>query len=72
MDAPTRHLSRYVKDRKVNLTQMSKALNIPYVSLYDSLANDARDRDLRVGEFFKICQYLKIPAETFADIGDGK
>ena len=70
MDIPTRNLSKYVKDRRINLSQMSRAINIPYISLYDSLMNDARDRDLRVGEFFSICQYLKIPAETFS--GDAK
>ena len=67
MDIPTMNVSRYVREKKTNISQMSRATGIPYISLYDSLMNDTRDRDLRVGEFFRICQFLEIPAEYFAD-----
>lgn len=67
MDIPTRNLSRYVKEKGINLSKMSRDTGIPYVSLYDSLANEARDRDLRVGEFFLVCQFLGVSGETFAD-----
>ena len=66
MDLPTRNLSRYIKGKGINLSQMSRITSIPYMSLYDSLLNNDRDRDLRVGEFFRICEYLEVPAETFA------
>ncbi len=66
MDVPTRNLSKYVKDKGINLSKMSRETGIPYVSIYDSLVNESRDRDLRVGEFFKICHYLEMEAEKFA------
>lgn len=37
------------------------------MALYDSLINDSRDRDLRVGEFFLICKFLGVKGEAFAD-----
>ena len=66
VDIPTRNLSKYVKDKGINLSKMSRETDIPYVSIYDSLVNESRDRDLRVGEFFKICEYLGVEAEKFA------
>lgn len=66
VDVPTRNLSKYVKDKGINLAKMSRETGIPYVSIYDSLVNESRDRDLRVGEFFRICQYLGMEAEKFA------
>ncbi|MEE0745081.1 MAG: hypothetical protein UIL73_01215 [Anaerovoracaceae bacterium] len=46
---------------------MSKKTGIPYAALHDSLINDSRDRDLRVGEFFKICEFLKKNPMDFAE-----
>lgn len=65
MDRPTKNLSEYVRDKGINLSKMSRELNIPYVSLYDSLANESRDRDLRVGEFMDICHFLKVDPMIF-------
>jgi len=67
MDIPTRNLSRYVKDKGINISKMSRDTKIPYISLYDSLINDSRDRDLRVGEFFTICDFLDVKCEDFAE-----
>jgi hypothetical protein len=70
MDVPTRNLSEYVKRTGINISKMSRDTGLPYVSLYDSLINDSRDRDLRVGEFFTICKFLGVKGERFA--GKGK
>ncbi len=67
MDIPTRNLSKYVKEKGINLAKMSRDTGIPYIALYDSLMNDSRDRDLRVGEFFVICRFLGVKGEDFAD-----
>lgn len=67
MDYQTKAVGSYVKEAGINLAKMSRKTGIPYVSLYDSLLNDARDRDLRVGEFFKICTFLKKKPTDFAD-----
>lgn len=58
MDKPTRNLSKYVRDKGINLSKMSRDTGIPYMALYDSLANPDRDRDLRAGEMISICNYL--------------
>lgn len=58
MGTVTQMLSEYVKKTGINLTKMSKETKIPYMALYDSLANDKRDRELRVDEFFTICRFL--------------
>ncbi len=71
MDIPTRNLSKYVKSKGINISKMSRTLGLPYIALYDSLINDSRDRDLRVGEFFMICSYLEVKGESFAsDLAD--
>lgn len=67
MDNPTTRISEYVKATGINVSNMSRSTGIPYVSLYDSLLNDARDRDLRAGEFVKICNFLQISPMKFVD-----
>lgn len=67
MDVPTRNLSIYVKKKGINISKLSRDTGIPYVSLYDSLINASRDRDLRVGEFFMVCKFLGVNGEDFAD-----
>ena len=67
MDTPTKKLSEYVRSKGINLSKMSRDTGITYVSLYDSLMNESRDRDLRVGEFFVICRFLGVKGEDFAD-----
>ena len=67
MDIPTRNLSKYVKEKGINLAKMSRDTGIPYIALYDSLMNDSRDRDLRVGEFFVICRFLGVKGEDFSE-----
>lgn len=72
MDIPTRNLGAYVKEKGFNLSEMSRKTNVPYMVLYDSLLNENRDRDLRVGEFFIICRFLGVNPMDFADEPDVK
>lgn len=58
LDKHTEKVSMYVKSVGVNLSKLSRDTGIPYVALYDSLANKKRDRRLRTDEFFKICSFL--------------
>lgn len=37
------------------------------MALYDSLMNDKRDRDLRVGEFLALCNHLELNPMDFAE-----
>ncbi len=52
MDITTRNLSKYIKEKGINLLKMPRDTGVPYMSLYDSLMNESRDRDLRAGEMF--------------------
>lgn len=67
MDYQTKAVGTYVRETGINLAKMARETEIPYVSIYDSLINDSRDRDLRVGEFFKICEFLKKNPMDFAE-----
>ena len=63
----TKNLAWYVAETGIRMSTMSKETGIPYAALHDSLINDSRDRDLRVGEFFKICEFLKKNPMDFAE-----
>ena len=65
MDIPTKNLSKYVKEKGINLSKMSRDTGIPYMALYDSLMNDSRDRDLRAGEFFVAWRVFGNKTEKF-------
>ncbi|WP_195540333.1 hypothetical protein [Eubacterium maltosivorans] len=67
MDRPTKYISDYVREKGINLTKLSKKTGIPYFSIYDSLLNKKRDRDLRVGEYLEICTFLGVDPMDFAD-----
>ena len=72
MSQVTRKLSEYVLKRGVNLSKLSRDTKIPYMAIYDSLANSERDRDLRDYEFLKICTFLGVNPMDFADDADKK
>ena len=38
---------------------------VPYMALYDSVANEKRDRDLRVDEFLALCKHLELDPIIF-------
>lgn len=67
---PTKNLSAYIKKAGINLSKMARDTGLPYMALYDSLINDSRDRDLRVGEFFLICKFLEVDPRIFAEKGE--
>lgn len=67
MDIPTKNLSKYIKEKGINLSKMSRDTGISYMALYDSLLNSERDRDLRTGEFFSVCNFLSVNPVEFAD-----
>ena len=71
MDAQTKAVGNYVKDKGINLSKMSRVTGIPYVSLYDSLLNDSRDRNLRAGEYMQVCKFLGVNPLDFAGEMEG-
>lgn len=68
MDKPTRNLGEYIKKKGFNLSEISRKTKIPYMSLYDSLSNENRDRDLRAEEFLALCKHLELDPMEFYPI----
>ena len=68
----TERVGRYLKENKVNLSELSRETEIPYNLLYASVWDKNRIRELRVDEFFSICEVLGASPEIFApDAKDG-
>lgn len=72
MDIMTQKLSRYVRAKGFNLSLMSRETGIPYVSLYDSLMNEKRERDLRTSEYFSVCFFIGVNPMDFAEEEGGE
>lgn len=67
MDIPTKNLGKYVKDKGINLTNMSRSTGIPYGALYSSLLSSKKGRNLRFGEALAVCRFLGVDPMDFAD-----
>lgn len=67
MDALTKNVSNYVKERGISVSQMARKTGIPYGALYDSLLHSERDRELRANELIAICNYIGVDPMFFAD-----
>lgn len=63
----TKNLAKYVRDKAINLSAMSRATGIAYSVLYDSLANKNRERPLSVDEAIIICKFLGVNPMDFAE-----
>lgn len=68
----TKNISNYVKDIGINLSELSRKSGVPYSSLYDSLGNENRLRELRANELTDICRVLRINPMDFADTEENK
>ncbi|KSV60281.1 hypothetical protein [Acetivibrio ethanolgignens] len=66
----TKNVAKYVKDIGVNLSELSRKAEIPYSSLYASLAEGGRGRELRAKELVSICFVLRINPMNFVDKKD--
>lgn len=62
-----KNLAEYIKSKGINLTFLSKQIGVPYFSLYDSLANNNRNRELKGTELILICKFLDKKPEEFMD-----
>ncbi|MFQ7563657.1 MAG: helix-turn-helix domain-containing protein [Blautia sp.] len=58
-------MGEYIKKKKIRLSKISRETGIPYTALYDSFFNKSRNRDLRLEECLRICDYLQIDPMLF-------
>lgn len=61
----TERVGKYLKENRINLSKLSRDAEIPYNLLYASVWDKNRIRELRVDEFFSLCEVLGISAEIF-------
>lgn len=61
------NISRYVKNKGIALSVMSRQTGIPYMALYDSLMNDRKSRQLRGRELISVCVFLGVDPREFAE-----
>lgn len=65
MDGATKQISEYIRKKGFNLSEISRKTGVPYMALYDSVANEKRDRDLRGDEFLALCKHLELDPIIF-------
>ncbi len=62
-----KNISKYIKEKGISLTVMSKRTGIPYYALYDSFANENKKRQLRGTELIAVCEFLEKDPRDFID-----
>lgn len=67
MSAVTENVAKFVREKGINLTKLSKGTNIEYCAIYDSLGNSGRGRDLKDEEFVRICRFIGKNPMDFAE-----
>lgn len=63
----TENIAKHVEETSVNLSELSRKSGVAYVSLYTSLADKKKSRELRADELVSICKVLRINPMDFAD-----
>lgn len=67
MSAVTENVAKFVREKGINLTKLSKETNIEYCAVYDSLGNSGRGRDLKDHELVRICRFIRKNPMDFAE-----
>lgn len=62
-----KNIASIIKKRGVNLSAMSRQTGIPYMSLYDSLLNENKTRQLRGKELIAVCFFMGVNPMDFAE-----
>lgn len=57
-----------MREKGYNLREVARKTGLDYQSLYASLYDDKRERDLRTEELVPLCIFLNIDPRDFADI----
>ena len=63
----SRRIGVYMKDRGFNLSEVARKTGLDYQSLYASLYDEKRNRDLRTEELIPLCIFLNVDPREFAD-----
>lgn len=63
----SRRIGTYMKDKGFNLSEVARKTGLDYQSLYVSLYDEKRERDLRTEELIPLCIFLNINPMDFAE-----
>lgn len=63
----TESIGDYLRRKRINLTELSQKTGIHYSTLYASVWDRSRHRDLRANELMSICVVLGINPMDFVD-----
>lgn len=63
----TENLGKYVKAKHINLTGLAEDTGVSYQTLYTSLIDGKRIRELRANELASVCYVLGVNPMDFAD-----
>jgi predicted transcriptional regulator len=63
----TQNVAKYIDDLGINISELSRKSGVPYSSLYASICNKRRARELRANELTSICSVLKVNPMDFAE-----
>lgn len=61
-------IAEILDSRSINLSKMSKAIDISYSAIYKSLYSKESSRELRSSELIAICKYLGVDPMEFEEV----
>lgn len=64
----TESIGDYLRRKRINLTELSQKTGIHYSTLYASVWDRSRHRDLRANELMSICVVLGINPMDFVNV----
>ena len=67
-----KNIARFIKNRGIQLTVISRATGIPYMALYDTFFNEKKERQIRGKELIAVSDFLGINPKEFTDKSDGE
>lgn len=62
----SKRIGKYMKEKGYNLAAVARQTGLEYDSLYVSLYDENRDRDLRSEELIPLCIFLNVDPREFA------
>lgn len=68
IDKPTQNLSKYVREKGINMTHIERKTGISRRALRRRLLNETNPRSLKAYEFFLICDFLDIDPKEIAEM----
>ena len=63
----SKRIGTYMQDKGFNLSEVARKTGLDYQSLYVSLYDEKRERDLRTEELIPLCIFLNIDPRDFAE-----